>query len=176
MELPDADQRPADTPSAASEAAVTELMSAWWAATQAMKRHVAPMLAREHGLEFKDFVALSAIESGANYPGLICGRLTMTPSTVSRVIDDLVKGGLIVRRLDDADSRRVQLHLTPAGEDVLRATRQTMHAVLQRGLSGLPEAQVLAFAQVLRQLGTTFHQVDAPTEPTPHPAPEADQP
>lgn len=144
-----------------SQAAVTELMSAWWAATQAMKRHVAPMLEREHQLEFKDFIALSAIESGANYPGLVCNRLTMTPSTVSRLVDDLAKAGLIVRRLDDTDSRRVKLTLTPAGDEVLSATRRTMHAVLQQGLSGLPETQVQAFAQTLRQLGATFNQVDS---------------
>ncbi|WP_309570881.1 MarR family winged helix-turn-helix transcriptional regulator [Deinococcus sp.] len=165
-------QQPADTPAPPSEDAVTELMNAWWTATQAMKRHVAPMLEREHGLEFKDFIALSAIESGATYPGVVCSRLTMTPSTVSRLLDDLVRGGLLVRRLDDTDSRRVHLSLTPAGDTVLAATRQTMHAVLHRGLNGLPETQLQTFTQILRRMGETFNQSGTqsaapPAEPTP---------
>lgn len=169
---------PADPPTPPSEATVSDLMSAWWDATQAMKRHVAPMLEREHGLEFKDFAALSAIESGSNYPGLICGRLAMTPSAVSRLIDDFVKGGLIVRRLDEHDSRRVQLTLTPSGTQVLSATRHTMHAVLARGLQGHPEAQLQAFVQTLRQLGSAFNLTgpSLPETAPPTAAPETEQP
>ena len=181
MKPSDPDPPPAE--STPAEVATDELLSALWSATQAIKRHVAPMLEREHGLEFKDFIALSAIESGSNYPGLVCGRLAMTPSAVSRLIDELVKGGHVVRRLDEQDSRRVQLSLTPAGGKVLAATRQTMHAAVQRGLSGLPEAQLLASAQLLRRLGATFSPAPAgpgtPAAPdlTPPPAPpETPQP
>ncbi|WP_407543669.1 MarR family winged helix-turn-helix transcriptional regulator (plasmid) [Deinococcus radiomollis] len=171
------DPPPTDPPIPPSEATVSDLMSAWWDATQAMKRHVAPMLEREHGLEFKDFAALSAIESGSNYPGLMCGRLGMTPSAVSRVIDDLVKGGLIVRRLDEHDSRRVQLTLTPSGVQVLSATRQTMHSVLASGLQGRPEAQLQAFVQTLRQLGAAFNMTGPSLPQTAPPAaPETEHP
>ena len=153
-------------------------MSAWWDATQAMKRHVAPMLEREHGLEFKDFAALSAIESGSNYPGLMCGRLGITPSAVSRLIDDLVKGGLVVRRLDEHDSRRVQLNLTPSGTQVLSATRHTMHAVLARGLQGHPEVQLQAFVQTLQHLGAAFNLAgpSLPESTPPSTSPETEQP
>ena len=169
METSPPELPPADHPTPPSEATVRDLMSAWWDATQAMKRHVAPMLEREHGLEFKDFAALGAIESGANYPGLMCGRLAMTPSAVSRLIDDLVKGGLIVRRLDEHDSRRVQLTLTPAGAQVLSATRHTMHAVLARGLQDHPEARLQAFVQTLRQLGAAFNLTGPALPGTPPP-------
>ena len=163
MEIPDQTTIPADTP---SEAAVSQLMSAWWGLTQAMKQHVAPMLEREHGLEFKDFLTLDAIEAGCNYPGLVCQRLAMTPSTVSRLIDELVKGNLIVRRLDERDSRRVQLTLTPAGQNVLVATRTTMHQLLHQGLNTLPDAQMRLFAQTLQQLTASLSQNLSAQPPT----------
>lgn len=177
LEIPSPDP-PALPSEAPSEATVSELMSAWWDATQAMKRHVAPMLEREHGLEFKDFAALSAIESGSNYPGLMCGRLAMTPSTVSRLIDDLVKGGHVVRRLDEHDSRRVQLSLTPAGAQVLSATRHTMHAVLARGLQSQPESQLRVFVQTLQHLGAAFNTSGSslPEPGPPAASPETKQP
>ena len=166
---------PTDPP---TEAAIGELMSAWWNLTQAMKRHVTPMLEREHGLEFRDFIALSAIESGANYPGLICGRTSMTPSAVSRLIDNLVKGKLIVRRLDERDSRRVQLTLTSDGGAVLAATRRTMHQMLRQGLSTLHGAQVRLFAQTLHQLSASLSQPEPITDraAAPSPAQETHQP
>ncbi|WP_424952768.1 MarR family winged helix-turn-helix transcriptional regulator [Deinococcus sp.] len=145
-----------------------------------MKRHVAPMLEREHGLEFKDFVALSAIEAGANYPGLICQRAALTPSAVSRLIDDLVKGDLIVRRLDEHDSRRVHLSLTPAGQNVLAATRTTMYQLLGQGLNTLPDEQMHLFARTLQQLSASLSQPghplpgqpqsSHPSQPQPSPA------
>jgi DNA-binding MarR family transcriptional regulator len=180
MERSDRDAQPADTPSSLpSESAVSELMSAWWNLTQAMKRHVAPMLEREHGLEFKDFIVLSAIEDGANYPGLICGRLALTPSTVSRLIDDLVKGELIVRRLDEHDSRRVQLNMTAKGAGVLQATRSTMHALLGQGLNTLRGDQVRLFAQTLQHLSATLSQPDTNQPDTNQPdtnQPDTNQP
>ena len=38
------------------------VMAAMWKAGQVMKNHVAPMLEREHGVEFKHFVVLERIE------------------------------------------------------------------------------------------------------------------
>ncbi|THF84299.1 winged helix-turn-helix transcriptional regulator [Deinococcus sp. KSM4-11] len=178
MKTPPREHPPAGNQASPSEGAINDLMAAWWAATQAMKRHLTPVLEREHGLDFKDYLALSAVETGANYPGLVCGRLAMTPSMVSRLIDDLVKSGLIVRRLDLDDSRRVQLTLTSAGAAVLAATRHTMYEVLRGGLSGLPATQVVAFTEIMRLLGTSFSQSGStPSDPAlSAPALEIDHP
>ncbi len=129
-----------------------ELIDAWWSLTQAMKRHVAPVLAREHGVDFKDFVALNIIEHGAMYPGQLCERMSLPPSNVSRVLDDLTRGGLIERHLDPKDSRRVRLSITAKGEAVLRAARASGLEMLHRGLRHLTPDQTLAFAQAVRHL------------------------
>lgn len=129
-----------------------------------MKRFVAPMLEREHGADFKDFVALGAIESGSNYPRLMCDRLAMTPSGISRMLDDLVKRDLVRRHLDPQDSRRVRLEITPKGAAVLHATKSTMLGLLERGLSELPPAQVQLFAETLQHLSETLSHAADPSE------------
>ncbi|ULH13846.1 MarR family winged helix-turn-helix transcriptional regulator (plasmid) [Deinococcus sp. KNUC1210] len=121
-----------------------------------MKRELGPMLLREHGLEFKDFLALQAIEEGSNYPGQLCQRLTLTPSNGSRLIDALVEGTLIERRLDDQDARRVQLILTTKGEQVLAATYSTLLDLFRRSLSELSDTQISDFTRTLALLSRAF--------------------
>ena len=143
-------QVPTSSPEAQSSG--EQLLSAWWNFGQVLKRHVAPMLEREHNVDFKDFVALSAIEAGANYPSLMCERMAMTPSGVSRILEDLTRRQLVVRTLDPHDSRRVRLQITPKGEDVLRAARSTMLGLLNEGLTQLPSTQVQLFVETITQL------------------------
>lgn len=123
-----------------------------------MKRHVAPLLAREHGVDFKDFVALEAIEGGANYPRLVCDRLAVAPSGVSRMLDDLVKRDLVTRHLDVHDSRRVRLEITEQGHAVLHAARSTMHTLLDESLAHFPPQQVESFTHTLSRLAELMTQ------------------
>lgn len=139
-----------------SEATAQQLLTGLWSLTHAMKRHLGPMLLREHGLEFKDFLALQAIEDGTNYPGLLCQRMALTPSNGSRLIDALVDGALIERRLDQQDARRVHLTLTPRGQDVLAATYRTLLGLLGRSLSELSDAQIADFTRTLDTLSRTL--------------------
>lgn len=146
-----------------------ELLASWWNLTQTMKRVVAPMLTREHGVDFKDFVALSAIESGAGYPGALCERMHLPPSHVSRLIDDLVKGGVVERQLDPHDSRRVRLHITPRGREVLAAAKGSMVELLDAGLEGLSPAQVQSFADTMNHIIERMNQA---TQLQPSPTPQ----
>lgn len=149
MELPEEDHQGG---TALKREAARRLLTGGWGFTQAIKRHVAPVLAKQHGLEFKDFLALDAIESGSNYPGLMCQRLSVNPSNGSRLIEELVQADLVVRRLDEQDSRRIQLVLTEKGQSVLSATRATMLRLLLRGLEGVPEEQLQGFVATLNHI------------------------
>lgn len=150
----------------------SQLFAAWWHLTQLLKRQVAPVLAREHGLDFKDFLSLNAIERGACYPGLLCERMALTPSAASRAVDELVKGGLLERGLDPADLRRVQLRLTERGTEALNGARGTMITLLDQGLHGLSAEQVGSFMTTLRQLA---HNLDRSAPPLSTPDPHAQE-
>ena len=65
------------------------------------------------------------------------------PATLlSRYLDQLTKGGLIERRLDAQDSRRTCLSLTPAGQEVVRDTLDTVYSLTGARLTQL-DPQIL---------------------------------
>ena len=142
------------TPS--SNVPATNVLDAWWTFAQVMKRNVTPMLEREHQMDFADFMVLNTIERGANYPGLLCERTSISPSGVSRMLENLTKRDLLRRSLDTEDSRRVKLEITPKGIEVLDATRGTMARLVERGLVTLPQEQVKAFVDTLVHLANTM--------------------
>ena len=51
-----------------TEKTAQQLFAGLWSLISAMKLHLGPMLQREHGLEFRDFLALQAIGDGLNFP------------------------------------------------------------------------------------------------------------
>jgi DNA-binding MarR family transcriptional regulator len=135
---------------------VARLMSAWWSFGQVMKQHIVPRLEREHGIDFVNFIALNAINTGANYPTHICERLVMQPSGVSRIIEHLTTRGFITRSLDTDDSRRVKLEITPKGSFVLEEARVTMSELLDHGFRDVPSEQLEAFASILDRAHRTM--------------------
>ena len=127
-----------------------------------MKRNVSPILEREHNMDFGDFMILNTIERGANYPGLLCERCAVSPSGISRMLENLTKRDLVRRSLDTEDSRRVRLEITEKGHEVLNATRSTLIRLVEGRLSTLPKAQVTNFIQTLTQLANSIGE-PAPT-------------
>jgi DNA-binding MarR family transcriptional regulator len=139
-------------------------MGAWWGAVQAMRHRVGPFLERQHGLDFKHFIVLHSIELGAKYPGALCERLEVTPSGISKMLDDLSRRGLISRSLDDEDSRRVRLAVTPEGEAVLLGARDAIFGLLDDALAGEEPEHVAAFTRFLERLQQGVPQSFTPTQ------------
>jgi DNA-binding MarR family transcriptional regulator len=148
-----------EKPDTSPETAPTQWLDAWWTLGQAMKRNVAPILERQHSMDFGDFMVLNTIERGANYPGLLGERCAISPSGVSRMLENLTKRDLVRRSLDTEDSRRVRLEITDKGFEVLNATRNTIVRLIDRGLSDLPEQQVNVFIQTLTHLASTIGEL-----------------
>lgn len=83
-----------------------------------------------HGLDFREFVVLTAVSEGAIYPKFIGERLSINASDVSRLLETLSKGGFIRRELDAEDSRRVLVTLTEAGVIVLKSARARIERLI----------------------------------------------
>lgn len=79
-----------------------------------------------------------------------------TGDSPSRLVDRLVKAGLVTRETDPADRRHVTLTLTPEGtqraHDV-RAAEDQLHATIEQLTAGQPVQPALA---LLRALAATF--------------------
>jgi len=78
---------------------------------------------RPSGLTEVELRALVTIFSQADtgsFPGELCTVLGQSPANITRVTDALVPRGLITRAPSDEDRRRMQLHVTPEGEALVR--------------------------------------------------------
>lgn len=74
----------------------------------------------------------AALRDVADYQGL-------TPSAISQVIDALVDRGLVRRREDPDDRRRVLLDLTPAGRQATEAAQRAFVGVIARAFRGISD-------------------------------------
>jgi DNA-binding MarR family transcriptional regulator len=121
-------------------------------------RHVARVDA-ESGLSAARLSALSVIVYG--------GPITMTalaeaervsPATVTSTVTGLETSGLVRRRREETDARRVTVEATSAGRALMSRSRQRRLAVLIRGFSGLStserDAIDAAVAAIERMLAT----------------------
>lgn len=76
-------------------------------------------------------------------------RTATHQSSVSVVVRRLVDRGLVTRRPDTTDKRRVQIELTPAGEQLLVGAPETIQIRLMTALEQLIPAERKQLAQLL---------------------------
>ncbi len=94
------------------------------------------------------------------FPGILAVQLAeilhVHPSTLSVTLARLSRQGLITRRTDPKDRRRVQLGLTFAGRAIDVGSARTIEAAVERALSRLPAEKVRhasdVFAELVRSL------------------------
>lgn len=96
---------------------------------------------------------------------MLAESLNVTPSTLTRIMDRLVRNRLVQRRLDEGDRRLVRHHLTPSALDMVseleRTGRERMYRIfrhmapdqLKRLISGLRD--LAAAAEVAESAGQT---------------------
>lgn len=100
------------------------------------------------------------------YPGISAGNLAtllhVDPGTISASIKRLEKKGLVQRRRDPKDKRRVFLGLTEEGHQLDRPERQTIEAVVTTVLSKLGASDTEATQRVLQQLVVEIDREFAP--------------
>lgn len=73
-------------------------------------------------------------------------------STLSRIIDRMVRAGLVVRRPGDRDARRVMIFLTPRGRAAFRKALRIAFRHYEHAVAGLDEAE-------LTRLIATLHRI-----------------
>ncbi|MFI2612646.1 MarR family winged helix-turn-helix transcriptional regulator [Kitasatospora sp. NPDC018619] len=92
----------------------------------------------------------------------LADRLLVKPSHVTRQIDRLQGQQLVERSQDTQDRRARQVAITPGGREVLDRLKQANIIGLADALDGVPEADVVTTATVLRHLVDRYvHRVRA---------------
>lgn len=143
------------------------LLTAHWSLGRALGEHLNPLLAQHYGLELRAYLILSGVARGVTYPSDLADRFGLPRDTTSRALQTLLKKGLITKRIDPDDSRRIQQNVTPAGEALLAEVRATLETLLEPLLQDFePEALEIFFrtsetlkAQLTERLGKSRDSV-----------------
>ncbi len=107
----------------------------------------------EFGLTVPQLVSLRAIEqAGAITLRDLAAEVYLTPSTLVGIVDRLEAKGLIRRKRDAEDRRKVFLHATAAGRALLRDTPSPLQDRLAAALRDLPELERSTLALSLERL------------------------
>jgi DNA-binding MarR family transcriptional regulator len=90
------------------------------------------------------------------YPGACAGEISallhLHPSTLTGILKRLERAGLVERRPDPADGRRVQLLLTARGRTIDAVRGGTVEAGVRRALSRLSPRAIASAREVLEAL------------------------
>jgi len=78
--------------------------------------------------------------------------LDVQPITLTRLIDQLVDGGVVERRSDPTDRRAHQLYLLPAAKAHLKSIEQVTKSIREEALGELTERQVADLFVMLQKM------------------------
>ncbi|MBK4737225.1 MarR family winged helix-turn-helix transcriptional regulator [Noviherbaspirillum pedocola] len=89
-------------------------------------------------------------------PGALADSLGLEPSSLVRVIDQLIDAGLVERR-DDANDRRARtLHLTDSGREAANRLEAALLPFRRQLFDGVPRADIDAFMRILQHITTVL--------------------
>lgn len=85
-------------------------------------------------------------------PGALAEALGLEPSSLVRVIDQLIASGLVERREDESDRRARTLHLTERGRDCAARLEQALVPFRRTLFDGIAHKDIAVCASVLSRL------------------------
>jgi DNA-binding MarR family transcriptional regulator len=94
----------------------------------------------------------------------LAARTVTHQSTVSTVVDRLVRRGLVTKSRSADDARRLVLRLTPKGRALVRRSPEMAQGRLLEGLRRLPAADSRELTRVLRRLVSAMGATREPAE------------
>jgi DNA-binding MarR family transcriptional regulator len=86
---------------------------------------------------------------------------TLEMDKITRIVDNLVERGFVVRKQDQLDRRRVVIRLSPAGKRVARYLEDAIATMEHQFLGVLSPAERRAFYELLEKLKARADQIFA---------------
>jgi MarR family transcriptional repressor of emrRAB len=102
--------------------------------------------------EFRVLTTLFSQPDGVAHPSDLCSKTSQSPANMSRISDALVGRDLITRLSSQHDRRKMVLHITDQGEELVRRLLPMMWEPLQDLFRDLSEEQRLALIVQLKSL------------------------
>ena len=138
-------------------AAATSLMRAQQIVLAAVETELRPF-----GLTFASYEALMLLSfsrRGELPLGKMSERLMVHPASITNTVDRLEERGLVERRRDPVDGRRVLAALTPAGRELAAEATEPLNK-LQFGLGVLSEQDAAQINAIVRRLRESVGDLD----------------
>ena len=126
----------------------------------ALTRTVDTELRSAHGLTINDFDVLVQLSHAENHRirmSELADRVLLTRSGMTRLIDGLVRDGLVERVSCQADARVAYASLTADGDELLQQARATHHRTIMDSFAGcFTDEQLAQFYELLGNLPTSL--------------------
>lgn len=120
---------------------------------------------RAHGISGAQLFVLQLLaESPAPSVNALAERTLTHQSSVSVVVSRLVERGLVARQRSAEDGRRVELCLTPAGEEVLQRTPAAVQLQLLESLRSLAAEELDCLSTVLSRISSEMGVSGGPVQ------------
>lgn len=111
-------------------------------------------LLRGHGLNHAEYNVLIMLDGSPE--GMTAGELAEAtsekPANTTRLVDQLVAKGLVLRQPCEQDRRRLRLQLSAQGEALIEQVMPAIAAQLQRLFAGMPDGALGQLESLLLQL------------------------
>jgi DNA-binding MarR family transcriptional regulator len=149
----------------ASSAETLEFLGALWAVDQEL-RALSKKMQRQMGVTGPQRLALRIIGLSPGLPAsALAAALHLHPSTVTGLLVRLTRKGLVQRRTDPGDGRRVRLVLTDRGARINARRRGTVESAVSRSLGHLTSGQLSTVREVLERLrqSVQLERLEGPT-------------
>ncbi|WP_030276803.1 MarR family winged helix-turn-helix transcriptional regulator [Streptomyces sp. NRRL B-24484] len=105
------------------------------------------------GLRLWHMAVLAALaDFGPHVQRDLAVRLSVDPSDIAKVVDELAAAGRVERSRDPADRRRIRVALTDAGRTALRELQDEAEAVQAEILAPLSAAERTRLHELLRRV------------------------
>lgn len=105
------------------------------------------------------------LKHGATAPGTLARRISLSPATVTGIVDRLEKRGLVTRERSREDKRKVEIALTDEGRDLVRQMPPPLHETFSRRLNELPLDEQEEIDRVLAKIVDMMEAQEFATSP-----------
>lgn len=123
-------------------------------------------LARLQGLTSPQLICLREIRrNGPVNPGILARSVSLSPATVTGILDRLEDRGLVSRRRRNRDKRQVLVQLTESGEGLLAGTPQPLQERFLERFDSLPRDRRHDVAEVLEEVVAMLEAEDIDAAP-----------
>jgi len=109
-------------------------------------------LALVHNLTTPQLICLRLLAGDGLTPSRLAKEAALSQATVTGIVDRLEARGLVARRRDQRDRRRVSLYLTDEGRQMLAAAPPPLHELFAARLARLPQLEQQSIDEVLKRI------------------------